>query len=198
MNATLRQTLRAAARSDALAAMVEIPDIWLGSDEATRRRTWFVLHVKPRTEKKAVIFLRKFGCFYHLPLYLKITKVQRRKVRRELPLFPGYVFTKLAAKDRLEMLRTNLVVNAIYVKYPRKMIHQLRQIAHAARGRPALTPMKHMFKEGDLVRVKYGMFRGVEGYVKREGAHATLCMNVDVLGVSAEMSISPADLEKVE
>ena len=179
--------------------MVEIPDIWKGGgDEVAKRRAWFVLHVKPRTEKKATLFLRKFGCFWHLPLYLKITKVQRRKVRRELPLFPGYVFTKLTPNDRLEMLRTNLVVSTIYVARPREMIHQLRQIAHAARGRPDLTPVKHMFKEGDLVRVKYGPFRGVEGYVKRDGARMTLCMNVDILGTSAEMEISPGDLEKAE
>ena len=178
--------------------MVEIPDIWRGGEEAAKRRAWFVLHVKPRTEKKAVVFLRKFGCFCHLPLYLKITKVQRRKVRHELPLFPGYVFTKLTPNDRLEMLRTNLVVNTIYVPRPREMIHQLRQIAHASRGLPEINPMKRMFKEGDLVRVKYGPFRGVEGYVKREGARTSLCMNVDILGTSAEVAISPGDLEKVE
>ena len=53
------------------------------------RRTWYVLHVKPRTEKKTVEYLRTYGYFYHLPVYLKITKVQRRKVKREHPLFPG-------------------------------------------------------------------------------------------------------------
>ena len=93
---------------------------------------------------------------------------------------------------------TNLVVNTIYVPRPREMIHQLRQIAHASRGLPEINPMKRMFKEGDLVRVKYGPFRGVEGYVKREGARTTLCMNVDILGTSAEVAISPGDLEKVE
>ena len=178
--------------------MVEIPDIWRGGEEAAKRRAWFVLHVKPRTEKKAATFLRKFGCFCHLPLYLKITKEQRRKVRHELPLFPGYVFTKLTPNDRLEMLRTNLVVNAIYVSRPREMIHQLRQIAHAARGLPEMHPVKHLFKEGDLVRVKYGPFHGIEGYVKRDGPRTTLCMNVDILGTSAEMEISPSNLEKVE
>ena len=177
--------------------MVEIPDIWRGGEEAAKRRAWFVLHVKPRTEKKAVVFLRKFGCFCHLPLYLKITKGQRRKVRHELPLFPGYVFTKLTPNDRLEMLRTNLVVNTIYVPRPREMIHQLRQIAHVSRKGPQIRPA-HPFKEGDYVRVAYGPMRGTEGYVKREGAHATLCLNVDMLGAAVEVSVSPLDLEKAE
>ena len=83
--------------------------------------TWYVLHVKPRTEKKVVEYLRSYGYFRHLPVYTKITKVQRRKVRRELPLFPGYVFTKLFPDERIKMLQTNLLVNTIKVLEPRKM-----------------------------------------------------------------------------
>ena len=179
--------------------MVDLPDIWsAGGEEAAKRRAWFVLHVKPRTEKKSVLFLSRYGCFHHLPVYVKVTKVQRRKVRRTLPLFPGYVFTRLSAEERLKMLQTNLLVRAIYVPHPREMIHQLRQIAHASRGLPEMRSVQHLFKEGDYVRVKYGPLRGTEGYVKRDGAHATLCLNVEILGASVEMSINPADIEKID
>ena len=80
---------------------------------------------------------------------------------------------------------------------PREMIHQLRQIEHAARH---VTNLRRVnpFKEGDYVRVKWGPFRGTEGYVRREGAHATLCLNVEILGSSVEISISPSDVEKVD
>ena len=161
------------------------------------RRTWYVLHVKPLTEKKTVEFLRSYGYFYHLPVYLKITKVQRRKVKRELPLFPGYVFTKLFPDERLRMLQTNLIVHTITVLKPREMIHQLRQISRASRMKPEMRPA-HSFKVGDLVRVKYGPLRGTEGYIKREGAHATLCLNVEILGAAVEISISPEDIEKAQ
>ena len=167
-----------------------------GKEPTSARRSWFVLHVKPRTEKKVVTYLKRYRCFAHLPSYVKITKVQRRKVRRELPLFPGYVFTRLSPDERITMLQTNLIVNTILVPRPREMIHQLRQIARAARGMPELLPRQSLFKEGDYVRVKYGPLRGTEGYVKREGAHATLCLNVEILNSSIEVSISPADLEK--
>lgn len=161
------------------------------------RRTWYVLHVKPRTEKKVFGFLRSYGYFRHLPVYVKIVKVQRRKVKRELPLFPGYVFTKLFPDERLKMLQTNLLVNTIEVFEPRKMIHQLRQIARAGRSNPEMRAA-NPFKIGDLVRVKYGPLRGTEGYVKREGANATLCLNVEILGAAVEISISPEDVERKE
>ena len=165
--------------------------------EAGLRRTWYVLHVKPRTEKKVFDFLRSYGYFRHLPTYTKITKVQRRKVRRELPLFPGYVFTKLFPDERIKMLQTNLIVKTIYVRNPREMIHQLRQISRAGKGDPEMRPV-HPFKAGDYVRVKYGPLRGTEGYVKREGAHATLCLNVEILGAAVEVSIAPEDIEKCQ
>ena len=158
------------------------------------KRTWFVLHVKPRTEKKVMQYLERYGYFRHLPVYVKVTKVQRRKVRRELPLFPGYVFTRLLPEERITMLQTNLLVKTIEVTQPRVLIHQLRQIAHAARGAPDMRPV-HQFKQGDYVRIKYGPMHGTEGYVKRDGPHATLCLNVDMLGVAVEVAVSPMDIE---
>ena len=160
------------------------------------RGTCYVLHVKPRTEKKVMAYLARYKLIRYLPLLVKVTKVQRRKVKRVLPLFPGYVFARLSPDERITMLQTNLLVNTILVPRPREMIHQLRQIARAARGMPEFRPRPNMFKEGDCVRVKYGPLRGTEGYVKREGAHATLCLNVEILNSSAEVSISPSDIEE--
>ena len=161
-------------------------------------RTWYVLHVKPRTEKKVMGYLALTRGFRHLPVYVKITKVQRRKVRRELPLFPGYVFAHLSQDERLTVLRSNLLVRTINVPNPREMIHQLRQVARVARVAAGKIRPANPFKVGDYVRVKYGPMRGTEGYVKREGAHATICLNVDILGSAVEVSISPEDVEKAE
>jgi transcription antitermination factor NusG len=155
-----------------------------------------VLHVKPRTEKKVVEYLDCYGYFRHLPLYVKVTRVQRRKVRRELPLFPGYVFTRLTPEERVTMLKTNLIVRTIFVERPRPMIHQLRQIARAAKAGPQMRPT-NPYKVGDYVRVIYGAFRGTEGYIKREGANASICLNVDILGTAVEVSISPEDVKKI-
>ena len=53
------------------------------------------------------------------------------------------------------------------------------------------------FKAGDYVCVKYGPMRGTEGYVKREGAKATIILNMAILGSAVEVSISPEDVELV-
>ena len=154
-----------------------------------------MLHVKPRTEKKVETFLRVWGFFHYLPVWTKVTKVQRRKVRVELPLFPGYVFTRLLPDERTKMLRTNLLVRAIEVSDPRLLVHQLRQIARAARNAPAFKVV-NVFKEGDYVRVKTGPFMGVEGYVEHGSTDVRLVLNIEMLGRAVEFKISPADVER--
>ena len=160
--------------------------------------TWYVLHVKPRTEKKVMAYLERYGFFRYLPLFVKVTKVQRRKVRRELPIFPGYVFTRLLPDQRIKMLQTNLIVRTIPVSRPREMIHQLRQVNRATRA--TLQEMKKLacvFKSGDYVRVKSGLLRGTEGYVRYDGEQATICLNVEALGAGVALTISPSDVEKI-
>lgn len=160
-------------------------------------RVCYVLHVRPRTEKKVDAYLAAYGYMHYLPSWTKVTKVQRRKVRRELPLFPGYVFSYLNADERREALRTNNIVQTIPVPHPRELVHQLRQIMHASRRAPALRPT-NPFKVGDLVRINSGPFRGLEGYVRREGPSATIVLNLDILGQAIETAISPADCEKAQ
>ena len=160
--------------------------------------TWYVLHVKPRTEKKVMAYLERYGFFRYLPLLVKVTKVQRRKVRRELPIFPGYVFTRLLPDQRIKMLQTNLIVRTIPVPRPREMIHQLRHVQRATKA--TLQEMKKLactFKSGDYVRVKSGPLRGTEGYVRYDGEQATICLNVEILGSAVELTISPSDVEKI-
>ena len=158
---------------------------------------WYVLHVKPRTEKKAARYLDGFRCFRHLPIRVVLRKIQRRKVRRELPLFPGYVFARMSFDVRRKMFGTNLVVRTIEIPNPRETIHQLRQLRRGLESGDELKVLSRTYHEGEKVRVKAGPLRGTEGYVKREGAKATICLNVAILGSAVEVSISPEDVELV-
>ena len=160
-------------------------------------RTWYVLHVKPRTEKKVFSYLEMLRVFRYLPLVKKVTKVQRRKVTRFLPLFPGYVFTRLGPAERLTMMKTQLLVRLIDVQNPRRMIHQLRQIAHAGRLACDLRPTVN-FAVGEHVRMTSGPFRGIDGYVQRKGAHTTLVLELEILGRAVEVSVDSGDVEKAE
>ena len=160
-------------------------------------RTWYVLHVKPRTEKAVNDRLAILRVFHYLPLVRKETKVQRRKVVRFLPVFPGYVFTRLYPEERMAILRTQHIVRTIEVTNPRRMIHQLRQVEHASRL-PADLKQVESFAAGEYVRVVSGPLRGLEGQVRRVGSQTSLVLTVDILGRALEASVAPGDLEKIK
>jgi transcription antitermination factor NusG len=160
---------------------------------------WYAIHVKPRTEKKVIEWLAHYRCWRHLPLYVKVRKVQRRKVRRYLPLFPGYVFARLPWEKRRLMLQTNLLVRTIPIRDAKLTIHQLRQISRVSKkAGPEMKKLAQTFKAGEYVRVKFGPFMGTEGYVKREGAQTTLVLNVEILGSSVEVLVLPDNLERID
>ena len=154
---------------------------------------WYVLHVKPRMEKKVYEELRLLGVFCHLPLYRKVTKVQRRKVVRELPLFPGYVFTRLDPDARREIMKTQRIVRTIEVAEPRKMIHELRQIAHAGLLPVDLKTLS-TFEVGERVHMTSGPFRGLDGYVRRHSSATSIILTLEILGRAVEVSVSPLDM----
>lgn len=162
---------------------------------AAVRRHWCVLHVKPRTEKKTAGYLKLYRIWHHLPLWTKVVRRQRRKVRTELPVFPGYVFAKLNVADRVRMMKTNLVVGTIRVLDEKLLIHQLRQVARAGKtGAPIRRT--EIFKAGDPVRIKYGPLMGVEGYVVRDEGGVSVVLNVEMLGQAISVTLSPGDCQK--
>ena len=155
-----------------------------------------MLHVKPRTEKKVDDFLSCLRVFHYLPLLRKETKVQRRRVVRELPIFPGYVFARLFPDERLRVLDTKQIVQMVEVGNPRQMVHQLHQVAHAIRLTEDLR-IAETYEPGDSVRVVSGPLRGLEGLVRRKDGVASLVLTVDILGRALETSVLQSDLAKM-
>ena len=161
------------------------------------RRAWYVLHVKPRAEKKVDDFLAALRVFHYLPLLRKETRVQRRKVVRFLPVFPGYVFTRLSQEERAQVFGTRNIVRTISVAQPRLMIHQLRQVEHARRL-PVDLRLTESFSEGEYVKVVSGPLCGLEGQVRRVGNSATIVLSVDILGRAIEASVDLRDIKHLE
>ena len=157
--------------------------------------TWYVLHVKPRSEKQVMRYLEAYGYFRYLPLRQKTVRVQRRKRTTYLPLFPGYVFTRLPPGGRTRMLSTGMMVRLIEVDRPRQLIHELRQVNRALKAKPDIVPAATVFHDGDSVRVVSGPFRNLEGVVRRTvGGGRQVILNVEMIGTSVELTIAPSDL----
>jgi len=154
-------------------------------------KTWYFLHTKPRAEKKLQAWLNGSRIWNYLPVFVNVRVVQRRTVRSEIPIFPSYILARMDQADRIQALKSNLVVMPIPIENPREVIHQLRQVVHAARRAQELKPVPLAEKTGRFVRIKSGPMTGLEGYIVTRGGKTSVVVNMDALGAAFEIDVSP-------
>jgi len=135
---------------------------------------WYVLHVKPRHEKRVSTVLRMKGMEELLPLYSETRRWSDRVQRVDLPVFPCYVFCRLKTSARRgEVLRLASVRSIIGfggspVPVEATEINMVRTIVQS--GLP--TQPWPGLSRGQRVRVVGGPLTGCEGVVERHrGAH---------------------------
>lgn len=149
---------------------------------------WWLLHTKPRQEKKLAEELFALD----IPHYLPVTRhkaITRGKARYSwAPLFPSYFFLWATQEDRLVALRTNRLVRDYPISDQEGLSEQLMQLAELIEKEVPLT-IEDRLVAGQPVRVKSGLLKDQRGVVLRRGGRTRLYIYVtDMLGgVSIEI-----------
>jgi len=123
---------------------------------------WYVLYVKPRHEKHVSGILRGKQYEEMLPLYTK----QTRSRVTDLPLFPGYVFCRFNASDRLPILTVPGVVNIVSlagtpIPVADGEIEALQRMIQHGLSREVWPSLP----AGSRVTISRGPMKGIEGVV---------------------------------
>src|SRR5712692_7022658 len=92
---------------------------------------WYAAYTCANHEKRVAKQLEERAVEHFLPLYRSVRRWSDRRVEIDLPLFPGYVFVRLALRDRLRVLQIPSVVrlvgfNGLPTALPDKEIEALR------------------------------------------------------------------------
>src|SRR5207247_2127449 len=66
---------------------------------------WYAAYTRANHERRVADQLADREMDHFLPEYESVRKWKDRKVRLQMPLFPGYVFVHLALRDRLRVLQ---------------------------------------------------------------------------------------------
>jgi transcriptional antiterminator NusG len=74
---------------------------------------WWALFVRVNHEKQVAHHLEHRGVEHFLPLYQSVRNWKDRQVRRQCPLFPGYVFIKLLSFERMKALTVPNVISIV-------------------------------------------------------------------------------------
>src|SRR5439155_2618893 len=74
---------------------------------------WYAAYTRAQHEKTVAAELGMREVEHFLPLYSSVRRWKDRRVQLDLPLFPGYVFVRLALRDRLRVVQIPSVVRLV-------------------------------------------------------------------------------------
>lgn len=161
-----------------------------------REPRWYAVYTRSRHEKCVVEQCERKMIETFLPLYESVRRWKDRRVRLDLPLFPGYVFVRTPLKERLKILEIPSVVrligfNGVPTALPDSEIEALRHVLLRqlrAEPHPYLTV-------GQRVRIVRGPLEGIEGILIRKKGTARVVLSIDLIMRSAAVDVDSADVE---
>lgn len=154
---------------------------------------WFALQVRSRFEQGVAEHLDGKGYELFLPLYKCRKRWSDRIKEVEAPLFPGYLFCRFDAQDRLPILKTPGVIqivgtNRVPIAVDEQEIQAIQTMV--ASGMPN-QPWPFL-SAGDRVRIESGPLRGLEGILVEFKGNHRLVLSVTLLQRSVAVEIDSA------
>jgi transcription antitermination factor NusG len=159
---------------------------------------WFAAYTYPRHEKKAAKCLIQRGVETFLPLFRE-SHLWRNGVRSivEAPLFPGYLFVRMNATDRVKVLQSPSIAclvshGGVPVPLPQDEVERLQL------GTKHLNFLPHPYLEaGDRVRIKTGPLVDMEGVLVSFKNQWRVVICVDLLRQAASVEIELGEVERL-
>jgi transcription antitermination factor NusG len=169
------------------------PDLF---DLCRSEAPWWVAHVRSRQEKGLARHLHGEAVGFYLPQSEKEVRRNGRTFVSHLPLFPGYLFFRGTAAERLGALRSNLIVQVLPVADQDGLARELESLWRLQQSGAPLVPHPYL-GPGDEVEIVDGPLRGWTGTVLREKGRLRLVVSVTMLrqAVAAEIdreALAPA------
>jgi transcriptional antiterminator RfaH len=155
---------------------------------------WFVVHTRPRCEKKLVQYCEEKDIATTLPCYRAVHKYRGKTVVFLKPLFPGYVFLQMATIDRQKVYQSKYVATLLDVFEQAQFAHQLTDILRAL-DTGLEVRLAPRIGEGNWVRIKAGALRGLEGWVEKRYGMTTVLLRLDFIGQAAAVKVQADELE---
>jgi transcription antitermination factor NusG len=133
---------------------------------------------------------------HFLPLYESMRRWKDRRVLLQLPLFPGYVFVRVALRDRTKVLQVPGVArlvgfNGTPVALPDEEMDALR--TGLGRG-PRAEPHAYL-TVGRRVRIKNGPLAGLKGILLRQKGNWRVVLSLDLIQRSVSVDIDALNIE---
>jgi transcription antitermination factor NusG len=159
---------------------------------------WYAVQTCARHEKRVHQRFIERSVESFFPLYDTISRWKDRKVRVQLPLFPGYIFVHLDLAERLNVLQVAGVARfvtfgGVATRVPTTDIESLRAgLLSGLRVEPF-----PFLKVGRLARVISGPLQGMIGILLRKKNLERFIISLELIQRSVSVDIDAVELEPV-
>lgn len=156
---------------------------------------WWAFYTLSRREKDFMRRLRGLDIPHYGPLIARRQRSPAGRFRTSyVPLFSGYVFVFGTEEQRHTAMTTNCVSRWLPVPDGAQLTRDLRQIRSLVDSGAPLTPEARV-EPGQLVRIRSGTFRDLEGVVVKRHGQDRLVIAVRFLQQGASVLLEDCQVE---
>jgi len=159
---------------------------------------WYAGYTVARHEKKVAQHLAQRGIEHFLPLYVAVRRWNNGRHRVEVPLFPGYVFVRIAVQERLRVLQVPGFVRLVGfggLPYPLPE-YDILTMRNALINGLVAEPYPYL-QAGARVEITQGPLQGMRGILLRRQGHCRVVLSVDLIMRSVVVEVEASDVVPV-
>jgi transcription antitermination factor NusG len=156
---------------------------------------WYALNVRRRMERVAATCLEGKGYEYLLPVQRVKTQWSDRVKESERALFPGYIFCRFDARERVPLLTTPGVLSI--VGFGKELVpvmdFEMEALARIVNSQQEVQPCAFVAK-GEKVEIMAGPLKGLQGLVTEAGNGLRVIVSVELLQRSVSVHVQSTDI----
>jgi transcription antitermination factor NusG len=183
---------------DAIAAHSRTSDDALPHGWTLSEVRWYALYTRANHEKRVAAELDTRGVEHFLPLYSSPRRWKDRRVILELPLFAGYVFVRIALRDRLRVVQVPSAVRLVgFDGSPAALPQNEIEILRTGMSERLLAEPHPFLSVGRRVRIIAGPLAGLEGVLKQKKKNLRVVVSLELIQRSMMVNVDAADITAV-
>ena len=164
-------------------------------DSAYTETLWYAGYTAARHEKRVAQHFAERGVEHFLPLYESIHRWNNGRHRVQLPLFPGYIFVRIALRDRLRVIEVPGFVRLVGFSglpcpLPEADINKMMQ----ALNKGVLAEPYPYLTAGTRVEIQNGPLQGMTGILRRRQNKCRVVISVDLIMRSMVVEVEASDV----
>jgi transcription antitermination factor NusG len=168
----------------------------LRPDVAVTQARWYAAYTCANHEKRVAAEMGSRDVEHFLPLYNSLRRWKDRRVKLELPLFPGYVFVRLALCNRLRVVQIPSVVRLVgFGGLPIALPDRDMEIMRSGLSQSVCAKPHPFLTVGRRVRIVAGPFAGLKGILTRKKNNLRVVVSIDPIQLSIAVEVEMGELK---